>query len=172
MWLIETLRLMVDVIFICLMLLVLWSFAFGHNLQYITSANRQIRFVFNTNNRREFVVIFDCDPVMDDKVSQKETQERVDQKLRIFASLIMEYEDKIRNFKADLIEGFADYDSKMQLDNLIQSVGAHKTTFWNAHEVAKSCGFEIYASIHDYTQASTTHLERSSKIVRMRGSED
>ncbi len=175
MWLIETLRLMVDVIFICLMLLVLWSFAFGHNLQYITSANRQIRFVFNTNNRRAFVVIFDADPAMEEEVSKRETETRVELKLQLYASLILGYEEKIRNFKSDLIGVFTDYDSKMQLDNLIKSVDAHKRAFWNAHEIAKSCGFVVRASIYNYAEADDDEIkalsQNNNKVVQFREKE-
>lgn len=175
MWVVDVLRLMVDVVFICLMILILWSFAFGHNRQYISSANRLIRYALNANNRHEFVVIFDADPDVEDEVSKRETQTRVELKLQLLSSLILGYEDKIRNFEPDLTSSFSDYDIKMQLENLIQSVAAHKRVFWNAHEVAKSCGFVIRASIYDYTNAATdgtpTLMQGNDRVVRFRDKE-
>ncbi len=150
MWILETIRSLVDVVVVCLMIVVLYSFAFGHNKHFITSANRQIRHAINSPKRREFVAIFDADPAFEEEGFRQETQSRVDQKLNIVASLVGEYEERIKNFKADLTKGFTDHDSQMQLTNLISNAASHRRIFWNAHEVAKSCGYTVRPSIFDY----------------------
>ncbi len=150
MWVFDTVRSLVDVIIICLMIVVLYSLAFGHNKHFIVSANRQIRHAINTTKRREFVTIFDADPAFEDEEFRRQTQARVDQKLNVVASLVSEYDERIRNFKADLTKGFTDHDSQLQLTNLINNANSHRRAFWNAHEVAKSCGYTVRPSIFDY----------------------
>ncbi len=161
MWILDTIRSLVDVIIICLMIVVLYSLAFGHNKHIITSANRQIRHAINSSKRREFVAIFDADPAFEEEEFRQETQARVDQKLNVVASLVGEYEERIKNFKADLTKGFTDHDSQMQLTNLISNASSHRRTFWNAHEVAKSCGYTVRPSIYDYV--STTEIDIDSE---------
>ena len=157
MWVFDTIRSLVDVIIICLMIVVLYSLAFGHNKHFIISANRQIRHAINTTKRREFVVIFDSDPEFEEEEFRQETQARVDHKLNVIASLVGEYDERIKNFKADLTKGFTDHDSQMQLTNLIGNAASHRRIFWNAHEVAKSCGYTVRPSIFDYV--STTEID-------------
>ncbi len=161
MWVFDTVRSLVDVIIICLMIVVLYSLAFGHNKHFITSANRQIRHAINSSKRREFVAIFDADPAFEEADFRQETQARVDNKLSVVASLVSEYEERIRNFKADLTKGFTDHDSQMQLTNLIGNAASHRRIFWNAHEVAKSCGYTVRPSIYDYV--STTEIDIDSE---------
>jgi len=154
MWILDTIRTLVDVVIICLVIVVLYSLAFGHNKHFITSANRQIRHAINTSKRREFVAIFDADPAFENEEFRQQTQVRIDRKLGVVASLVYEYEAKIRNFKADLTKGFTDHDSQMQMTNLISNASSHRRIFWNAHEVAKGCGYTVRPSIHDYVLAT------------------
>ncbi len=170
MWFFEVVRFVVDAIVVCLIIVLLWSVAFGHNRQYVVAANKQIRYAFNSTNRKSFVQIFDADPAFEETEHRSQTQARVDRTLRESASLMQEYELRIRHFEPNLTVGFSDYDSRMQLDNLIKSAQAHRDIFWKAHEVAKSCGFEVRPSIHDYidlTESDSDQDATDGKIIPM-----
>ncbi len=170
MWFFEVVRIVVDAIVVCLIIVLLWSMAFGHNHQYVVAANKQIRYAFNSSNRKAFVQIFDADPAFEEAEHRIQIQARVERKLRESASLMQEYEQKVRHFEPSLTVGFSDYDSRMQLDNLIKSAQAHRDVFWKAHEVAKSCGFEVRPSIHDYialAESDEPQEETPGKIIPM-----
>lgn len=165
MWLWDLVQTALNLLAIVLVIVVLWSIAFGHNRRHLSSMTGRIRYLLNTNNRREFVRIFDTDCDYDDEEIRLLIQSQVQQKLATFASLVVASQTDLKEFGPN--RDLESFDSQLGLNHLLASIKAHKARFWEAHQVAKSCGFSVQASFEDYCQFPD-NFQDHEKISRIR----